>query len=124
DSDDLSNKTYIQLAWLLPPSTDIDTRLALRLMEGVLMEHSGSPLRHYLETCGLGESTSPLMGLDDSNFEMTFYCGLQGSEASQADALQAGIFKVLNDVANNPIDPQQIEAVLHQIELHQREIGG
>ncbi len=124
DSDDLSNKTYIQLAWLLPPSTDIDTRLALRLMEGVLMEHSGSPLRHYLETCGLGESTSPLMGLDDSNFEMTFYCGLQGSETSQAEALEAGIFKVLHEVANNPIDAQQIEAVLHQIELHQREIGG
>ena len=124
DGDDLHKKTYIQLAWLLPPSTDIDTRLALRLMEGVLMEHAGSPLRQYLETCGLGESTSPLMGLDDSNYEMTFYCGLQGSEADKADDLEAGIFKVLHDVVNNPIDTQQIEAVLHQIELHQREIGG
>ena len=124
DSDDLNKKTYIQFAWLLPPSTDIDTRLALRLMEGVLMEHAGSPLRQYLEACGLGESTSPLMGLDDSNFEMTFYCGLQGSEADKAVALEAGIFKVLHDVINNPIDTQQIEAVLHQIELHQREISG
>ena len=124
DSEELSKKTYVQLAWLLPPSTDIDTRLALRLMEGVLMEHAGSPLRQYLETCGLGESTSPLMGLDDSNFEMTFYCGLQGSEAAQADAIEAGVFKVLNEVVNNPIDAQQIDAVLHQIELHQREIGG
>ncbi|RYZ25505.1 MAG: peptidase M16, partial [Sphingobacteriales bacterium] len=124
DSDDLSKKTYIQLAWLLPPSTDIKTRLALRLMEGVLMEHSGSPLRHYLETCGLGESTSPLMGLDDSNFEMTFYCGLQGSEADKADELEAGVFKVLQQVASSPVPSEQIEAVLHQIELHQREVGG
>lgn len=124
DSDDLSKKTYIQLAWLLPPSTDIKTRLALRLMEGVLMEHSASPLRHYLETCGLGESTSPLMGLDDSNFEMTFYCGLQGSEADKADELEAGVFKVLQQMASTPVSSEQIEAVLHQIELHQREVGG
>ncbi|TEU30543.1 insulinase family protein [Alkanindiges illinoisensis] len=124
DSEELAKKTYIQFAWLLPPSTDIKTRLALRLIEGVLMEHSASPLRQYLETCGLGESTSPIMGLDDSNFEMTFFCGLQGSEADKAEELEAGIFKVLQDMVNNPIDSNQIEAVLHQIELHQREISG
>ncbi len=124
DGEDLSKKTYIQLAWLLPPSTDIKTRLALRLMEGVLLEHSASPLRQYLETCDLGESTSPLMGLDDSNYEMTFYCGLQGSEAGQADAVEAGVLKVLSQVVNNPIDPAQVEAVLHQIELQQREVSG
>lgn len=124
DSDDLSKKTYIQLAWLLPPSTDIKTRLALRLMEGVLLEHSASPLRQYLETCELGESTAPLMGLDDSNYEMTFYCGLQGSEADKADAVEAGVLKVLHDVVNNPVDSEQVEAVLHQIELQQREVSG
>ena len=124
DADDLAKKTYIQLAWLLPPSTDIKTRLALRLMEGVLLEHSASPLRQYLETCELGESTGPLMGLDDSNYEMTFYCGLQGSEADKAEAVEAGVLKVLNDVVNNPIDPEQVEAVLHQIELQQREVSG
>lgn len=124
DSQDLSKKTYLQLAWLLPPSTDIKTRLALRLMEGVLMEHSGSPLRQYLETCGLSESTSPIMGLDDSNYEMTFYCGVQGSEAVHAQTLEDGVFKVLHEVVSQPIDQEQIEAVLHQIELHQREISG
>lgn len=124
DSDDLSKKTYIQLAWLLPPSTDIKTRLALRLMEGVLLEHSASPLRQYLETCELGESTAPLMGLDDSNYEMTFYCGLQGSEADKAETVEAGVLQVLHAVISNPIDPEQVEAVLHQIELQQREVSG
>lgn len=124
DSEDLAKKTYIQLAWLLPSSTDIKTRLALRLVEGVLLEHSASPLRQYLETCGLGESTSPLMGLDDSNFEMTFYCGIQGSEADQSEPLEQGVFNILNQVVSQPIDPDEIEAVLHQIELQQREISG
>jgi Zn-dependent M16 (insulinase) family peptidase len=124
DEEDLSKKTYIQLAWLLPSSTDIKTRLALRLVEGVLLEHSASPLRQYLETCGLGESTSPIMGLDDSNFEMTFYCGIQGSEADQADALEQGVLNILHQVVSQPIDSGEIEAVLHQIELQQREISG
>ncbi|MEY4515915.1 MAG: hypothetical protein RL180_261 [Pseudomonadota bacterium] len=124
DEPDLSAKTHIVLAWLLPPSTDMQTRMALRLVEGVLMEDSSSPLRQYLETCGLGESPSPLLGLDDSNYEMTFYCGIQGSEAAQADALEAGVLQVLEQCAAAPIDPAVIDAVLHQIELNQREIGG
>ena len=34
------------------------------------------------------------------------------------------VFKVLNEVADKGINAQQIEAVLHQLELNQREIGG
>ncbi len=124
DEPDLSAKTHQVMAWLLPPSTDMQMRLTMRLIEGVLLEDSSSPLRQYLETCGLGESPSPLLGVDDSNFEMTFYCGIQGSEADQADAFEAGVMGVLTRVAAKPIDADAIEAVLHQIELNQREIGG
>lgn len=124
DEPDLSAKTYIQLAWLLAPSTDVSMRMAMRLVEGVLLEDSAAPLRQYLETCGLGLSPSSLLGLDDSNYEMTFYCGIAGSEAEHAAALQAGVVAVLEQVASAPIPVAQIEAILHQIELSQREIGG
>lgn len=124
DEPDLKAKTYIVLSWLLPSSTDVQTRLALRVVEGVLLEDSASPLRQYLETCGLGTSPAPLLGLDDSNYEMTFYCGIQGSEPEQADALEQGVLSVLRDVASQPVPQAQIDAVLHQIELSQREIGG
>lgn len=124
DSDDLSDKTYHVLAWLLPEASDIKLRLGLRLVEGILLENSASPLRHYLETCGYAQSTGPLMGVDDSNFEMTFYCGVQGSNPEHAEEFKAGVLKILSDVAAAPIDSAWVDAILHQIELHQREING
>ncbi len=124
EGETLDNRTHIVMAWLLPKTTDIKARFALRLVEGVLLEDSASPLRQYIETCGLGESPSPLLGLDDSNFEMSFLCGLQGSNPEQADAFEQGVLSVLEKVANGDIQTAQVEAVLHQMELQQREIGG
>lgn len=124
EGETLENRTHLVMAWLLPTTTDIKARFALRLVEGVLLEDSASPLRQYIETCGLGESPSPLLGLDDSNFEMSFLCGLQGSNSEQADAFEQGVLSVLEKVANGYIQTSQVEAVLHQMELQQREIGG
>lgn len=50
DGDELKDKTYHVLSWLLPQASDIKLRLGMRLVEGVLLENSASPLRHYLET--------------------------------------------------------------------------
>ena len=72
----------------------------MRLVEGVLLENSASPLRHYLETWAHAQSTGPLMGVDDSNFEMTFFCGVQGSNPEHAAEFQAGVLKILQDVEN------------------------
>lgn len=124
DSEDLTDKTYHVMSWLLPETSNIKLRLGMRLVEGILLENSASPLRHYLETCGYAQSTGPLMGVDDSNFEMTFYCGVQGSNAEHAESFKNGVLQVLNDVASAPVDTDLVDAILHQIELHQREING
>lgn len=124
DADDLKDKSYHMLSWLLPESSDIKLRLGMRLVEGILLENSASPLRHYLETCGYAQSTGPIMGVDDSNYEMTFYCGIQGSNPEHAQSFKDGVLNVLKQVAEKPVDPAMVEAILHQIELHQREING
>lgn len=124
DAEDLKDKTYHVLSWLLPEASNIKLRLGMRLVEGVLLEDSASPLRHYLETCGYAQSTGPFMGVDDSNFEMTFFCAVQGSNPEHAEEFKNGVFKVLKDVASKPVDAALVEAILHQIELHQREING
>ncbi len=61
------------------------------------------------------------MGVDDSNFEMTFFCAVQGPNPNMPKSLKIGVFKVLEDVASKPVDAALVEAILHQIELHQRE---
>ena len=118
------NQTHHVLAWLLPSITNPKQRLALRLLEGVLIEHAGSPLRAYLDSHPLGTSPSPLLGLDDSHYEMVFYTGLRGSEPEHAEAVEQGIMDLLADVASKPIDSDTIETILHQIEIDQRHIGG
>lgn len=118
------NKTHHVIAWLLPTITDPKQRLALRLLEGVLIEHAGSPLRAYLDSHELGTGPSPLLGLDDSHYEMVFYTGLRGSEPEHADKVEQGILELLNTVASEEISAETIETILHQIEIDQRHIGG
>jgi Zn-dependent M16 (insulinase) family peptidase len=125
DGSDLNHKSYHVLAWLLPETTNnIQIRLGMRLVEGILMEDSAAPLRNYLETSKLGRSIGPFMGIDDSNYELTFYCGIQESQAESAAAFEQGVLDKLAEIAAQPIDPTAIEAILHQIELHQREVSG
>jgi len=117
-------KTHHVMGWLLGKSTDLYEMLSAHLLSGVLLDNSSSPLRHALETTDIGSSPSPLCGLEDSNREMSFMCGIEGSQPEMAQKFEEIVMTVLNDVAENGIEQSQIEAVLHQLELSQREIGG
>ena len=124
DEEDTSAKTHIVISWLLGRSTSLQDMLQAHLMSSVLLDNSASPLQQALETTDLGASPSPLCGLEDSNREMSFMCGVEASEEKNADAVEALVLKVLQDVAENGVEQSQVEAVLHQLELGQREIGG
>lgn len=117
-------QTQHVLAWRLPTMIDSRLRLAMRVVEGILCEHAGSPLRAYLDTHPLGVAASPFLGLDDSHYHMVFYAGLRGSEPCHADAVEQGIIDTIKQVIATPIDQDEIEMVLHQIELDKRHIGG
>jgi len=119
------DKTHIVLSWLLEgPATDLRAALTAELLEGVLLEDSASPLQHALETTSLGTAPSPLCGLDNSNKEMTFICGLEGSRTDHMQTVEDLIITTLQKVVNEGIPQHRVEAVLHQLELQQREITG
>ncbi len=121
---DTAAKTHIVLGWLLGKNTNLEESLKAHLLSSVLLDNSASPLQKALETTDLGSAPSPLCGLEDSNREIVFICGIEGSEPDKAQALQDLVLNVIEDVANNGVPQEQVEAVLHQLELHQREIGG
>lgn len=118
------HKTHHVLGWLLGPSIALDEVMKSNLLSHVLLENSSSPLRKVLETTKLGTAPSPLCGLEDSNHEMCFMCGIEGSEPGDAEAFEKLVIDVLRDVAENGVPQEHLEAVLHQLELSQREIGG
>ncbi len=124
DDDDLSRKTHIVIAWLLGRNTDLKMLLKCHLLSDVLLDTSASPLRQALEKSDLATAASPMCGFEEEHMEMNFMCGVEGSEPDHADAIEALILEVLERVAEEGIEVEKLEAVLHQLELSQREIGG
>jgi presequence protease len=122
--DSIDDKTHHVMSWLLGPCTSLDDMMKSNLLSQVLLDNSSSPLRQALEKTDLGAAPSPLCGLEDSNYEMCFLCGIEGSKVENAQAFEELVFDVLNDVATNGVPHEKIEAVLHQLELSQREVGG
>lgn len=122
--EDISNKSHVVLAWLLGDSADLDAMLKAQLLSAVLLDNSATPLMHALESSDLGSAPSPMCGLDDSQKEMSFLCGLAGTSEDTSEAVQNLILDTLNSVAENGIPVEDIEAALHQLELSKREIGG
>lgn len=119
-----TGKTYHSIGWLLGESTDLFGQLEAHLLSDLLLDNSSSPLRIALENTELGTNPSPLCGLDDSNREMLFMCGLEGSEPDKADDVEKLIMDTLQAVAENGVSQDEIDAMLHQLELSQREITG
>jgi Zn-dependent M16 (insulinase) family peptidase len=124
DGGDTAERTHIVIGWMLGESADLEQLLEAQLLSSVLLDNSASPLQQALETTDLGRAPSPLCGLEDSMREMVFCCGVEGSEADSAEAVETLVLDVIGSVSENGIEQEQLEAVLHQLELHQREISG
>jgi len=125
DTDEsLESKSHVVMAWLLGHNTDLEAVLSAHLFSSVLLDNSASPLRKALETSQLGVAPSSLCGLDDSNHELTFMCGLEGCRAEDTEKIEELILGIFADIAENGIAIQDVEAVLHQLELGQREVSG
>jgi Zn-dependent M16 (insulinase) family peptidase len=121
---DLSGATHHVMGWLLPRSIDLDQLMRAHLLSRVLLDNSSSPLRAALESTNLGSAPSPLCGLEDDNREMSFMCGLEGSEPDRAAAFEQLVIDTLEQVAEEGVPQAMVEAQLHQLELSQREITG
>ena len=118
------DKTHLVMGWLLGESADLEQQMKGQLLEGVLLDDSASPLRKALETSELAAAPSPLCGLEASNREMSFMCGLEGSRPEHAAAFEELVLAVLRQVAEDGVPQSRLEAVLHQLELSQREVSG
>jgi len=121
---DQDNKSHVVLSWLLGKSIDLDERLQTHLLSSVLLDNSASPLMQALEQTELGNAPSSLCGVDDTSLEMVFVCGIDGTDTDKAGEIEDLIMNVLRDVAKNGVPQDQVDAVLHQLELGQREIRG
>lgn len=118
----MENKTHVINAWLLGPIYDNYDVMRARILSGVLLDNSSSPLRHVLETSDLGVAPSTFCGLEDSTREIFFSAGLEGADSENAEKVNDLILATLTKVRDENVDPSVVESVLHQLELSAREI--
>lgn len=124
-SDDTGgDKSHMIMGWLLGKSTNLQDLLEAQLLSNVLLDNSSSPLLQLLETTELGSAPSPLCGMEDSNRELVFCCGIEGAAKGSVEQFENLVLDKLNDIAEHGIEHERLESVLHQLEFHQREIGG
>ncbi|EAQ63230.1 Peptidase M16-like [Marinomonas sp. MED121] len=116
--------SHVVVGWLLGESTDLSQQYEAELLSNVLLDNSASPLRRALENTELGNAPSPLCGLEDSNKEMSFMCGLEGVRKEDNAKVETLVLETLAQIAEEGVAQEMVEAMLHQLELHQREIGG
>ena len=118
----LARKTAVNLAWLMAENTDPEEVLLLRIAAHALVGTAAGPLRKALIDSGLGEDLSPVTGLESDLRQVVFAVGLRGTDADKAGAVEGLVQNTLEDLAKKGFERDLIEAALHQVEFHGKEI--
>ena len=118
-AESLAGQTYIALAWLLGPASDLDACMDAEFLQQVLMTGSASPLMRALEASDLGKAPFGNYVRSDTS-ELQFVTGMQGSDRQHAEAIEELILGVLQQVAEEGLPREDIDRALHQLELDHR----
>ncbi len=119
---DPSKKCQACISWLTCDVTQTYEVLALSLLGEILLGNSASPLRKTLMDSGLGSSLSDGTGFDADCRDSFFSVGLKDVRAEDAARIEAIVLEVLEKLARDGIDKDIIEAAIHQIEFHRKEV--
>ncbi|MDO8784579.1 MAG: insulinase family protein [Syntrophales bacterium] len=120
--EDTGGKTVVNCAWMMMENTDYETALLLEIVSGALVGSAAGPLRKALIDSGLGEDLSPVTGLERDLKQVVFAVGLRGSDTEKAGRIESLVIDTLQKVVESGFDRELIEATLHQVEFHGREI--
>ncbi len=121
-TEDSQKKCQACLGWLTADIKDAYEVLVLTLLEEILLGNAASPVRKALIDSGLGTSLSDGTGFDPDNRDTMFAVGLKDISETDAPQVEQIILSVLRDLSTGGIDPSLIEAAIHQIEFHRKEI--
>ncbi|MCB9422772.1 MAG: insulinase family protein [Ardenticatenaceae bacterium] len=120
DGDAVEAKAFVQVNWMLPENSDPVLTMALEVLSYALVSTPASPLRKALIDSGLGEDVTG-GGFSTRLRQNTFGVGLKGIALADADKVEALILQTLEDLAENGLEPDMVEAAVNTIEFSLRE---
>jgi Zn-dependent M16 (insulinase) family peptidase len=121
-SEDPVKKYQACISWLCADIRDTFEVLVLALLEQILTGNSASPLRKALIDAGLGSALSDYSGFDADNRDTVFSIGLKDVREEDSAKIEEIVFDVLTDLAENGIEKPLIDAAIHQLEFHRKEV--
>ncbi len=119
---DASRKSQVCVTWLISDIQDAFQTLTFKLLEQILLGNSASPLRKALMDSTLGTALSDGTGFDADNRDTLFACGLKDVAESDAEKIEDIVLEVLKNLVEEGIDSHLIDAAIHQVEFHRKEI--
>ncbi|MEJ5359206.1 MAG: insulinase family protein [Desulfobacterales bacterium] len=120
--EDPTKKHQACVAWLASDVRDTPEVLALALLDQVLLGTAAAPLRKALIDSGLGAALSDGSGYDPEPRDTRFAAGLKEVRAGDEEAVEGIVLDTLGRLAAEGIEPERIEAAIHQLEFHRREV--
>jgi hypothetical protein len=115
-------KAAMNMGWLMMENTDEEEAVLLQVAAHALIGTAAGPLRKALIDSGLGEDLSPVSGLEHDLKQVAFAVGLRGADPEKADRFEALVLGTLQKLVETGFDGDLIEAALHQVEFHGKEI--
>ena len=119
--EDLSRKSQALVGWVTVKSADSFRLLSMKVLSEVLLSNAGSPLRKALIDSRLGTAMADGSGLQDDYKETVFGAGLKDIREEDAHKVEQLVLDTLGQLADDGIDPAQVDAVIHRLEFEKRE---
>src|SRR5215472_2978792 len=115
-----AREAMLTVNWMLDEPADVESALALNILEEILIGTPAAPLYKALIDSGLGQALAG-SGLDDGLRQPMFSIGLKGIDLANAEKIEGLIGDTLGALAKDGIDPLTVDAALNTIEFRLRE---
>lgn len=119
----LQKKSQALVAWITTHSSDSFEILGLKVLEQVLLGNAASPVKKALIDSGLGDALFDWGGLRTDYKEAAFVVGLKGTDPTDAEQVESIVLETLESLVKEGLDPAQVDAAIHQLEISSREIS-
>lgn len=115
-------KGFVTFAWLTATIDNQEDALALAALDSILMETDASPLKLALLKSGLCTQADGYLDTEMSELPYAIIC--RDCDHGKVEELKTVLFKSLEEICNQGISEEKIEAAIHQLEFSRLEITG
>ena len=119
EDDDETEKTYHAFNFVTGKSTDEELYIALDIIEYILLEAEGAPLKKAILDAGIGKD---VFGMVDKGILQPYLSIIvKNSEVNKKEEFKKVVFDTLSNLVKNGIDKELIQGCINTFEFRLRE---